>query len=194
VVLPKVHNRPESLYVPTRLTLYKLTGWLASLDLRKPQLDVLGRWTFWLNTSALFLEQQFSRHTAVPTPQHSDTHCNTLQHTATYWGPMAKEPTNQLPQTQGPPNNTLQHTATHCNTLQHTATYWGSFPAAPTFLRHRARPRSLRLRKKERKASWYRGFDPGTRYVLDVYNLLRTIANFSFASLMTVPGSTPAGI
>ena len=33
-----------------------------------------------------------------------NSHCNTLQHTATH-------------------GNTLQHTATHCNTLQHTATY-----------------------------------------------------------------------
>jgi len=33
-----------------------------------------------------------------------NSHCNTLQHTATHC-------------------NTLQHTATHCNTLQHTATH-----------------------------------------------------------------------
>jgi len=37
-------------------------------------------------------------------PQHTATHCNTLQHTATHC-------------------NTLQHTATHCNKLQHTATH-----------------------------------------------------------------------
>jgi len=37
-VLPKVHHHPEPLYSTDhlRLTLYKLTGWVASLDLRKP--------------------------------------------------------------------------------------------------------------------------------------------------------------
>jgi len=45
--------------------------------------------------------------------QHTATHCNTLQHTATHaYGGHAQ-----------PHCNTLQHTATYCNTLQHTATH-----------------------------------------------------------------------
>jgi len=39
------------------------------------------------------------------TLQHTSTHCNTRQHTATHY-------------------KTLQHTATHCNTRQHPATHW----------------------------------------------------------------------
>jgi len=46
-------------------------------------------------------------------PQHTATHCNTLQHTATHYN---------TPQHTATHCNTLQHTATHCNTLQHTAT------------------------------------------------------------------------
>jgi len=43
-----------------------------------------------------------------------DSHCNTLQHTATRCDTLQHTATHC---------NTLQHTATHCNTLQHTATH-----------------------------------------------------------------------
>ena len=61
------------------------------------------------------------QHTA--TLRHTATHCNTQQHTATvipqpqYWNP-----TSSLQHTASK-CRTLQHTATHCNTLQHTAKY-----------------------------------------------------------------------
>jgi len=49
-----------------------------------------------------------------------DTHCNTMQHTATHcntvWDLYAL-------QHDAAHCNTLQHTATRCNTLQHTATH-----------------------------------------------------------------------
>jgi len=41
----------------------------------------------------------------------SETHCNTLQHTATHCNTLQHTATH---------GNTRQHTATHCNTLQHT--------------------------------------------------------------------------
>ena len=55
--------------------------------------------------------------------QHTATHCNTLQHTATHcYTHMQVRKTLALQHT-GTHSNTLQHTATHCSTLQHTATH-----------------------------------------------------------------------
>jgi len=58
-VLTKVHHRPEPLYVPARLILYKLTGWFASLDWFKPytnassvteqRLEIPHAWSFKTN-------------------------------------------------------------------------------------------------------------------------------------------------
>jgi len=50
--------------------------------------------------------------------QHTATHCNTLQHTATP-GPRLVFNCGRQDTLQ----HLLQHTATHCNTLQHTATH-----------------------------------------------------------------------
>jgi len=61
--------------------------------------------------------------------QHSATHCNTLQHTATQFICSTSQEILRKCATYAylPPTathcNTLQHTATHCNTLQHTATH-----------------------------------------------------------------------
>ena len=53
--------------------------------------------------------------------QHTATHCNTLQHTATLSN-MHMDHHNYM-NTIRLHCNTLQHTATHCNTLQHTITW-----------------------------------------------------------------------
>ena len=52
--------------------------------------------------------------------QHTATHCNTLEHTAT---PATYYNTLQHVGTHCNNCNILQHIATHCNTLQHTATH-----------------------------------------------------------------------
>ena len=55
------------------------------------------------------------------TLQHTATHCNTLQPTATHT--LAQWDTCQtrlMTKSHSTHCNTLQHTATHCNTLQHT--------------------------------------------------------------------------
>jgi len=56
--------------------------------------------------------------------QHTATYCNALQHTATHCIALQRTTThcNALQRT-ATHCNTLQHTATHCNTLQRTATY-----------------------------------------------------------------------
>jgi len=54
------------------------------------------------------------------TLQHTATHCNTLQHTATHLLLSDGFPCESRTATHC---NTLQHTATHCNTLQHTCFY-----------------------------------------------------------------------
>ena len=53
---------------------------------------------------------------AVHSLQHTATHCNILQDTATPWLCSTLQHTATY-------CNTLQHTATHCNLLQRTATY-----------------------------------------------------------------------
>jgi len=50
--------------------------------------------------------------------QHTATHCNTLQHTATHCNTHTSQRRNYTAT-----HIRLQHTATHCNTLQHTARY-----------------------------------------------------------------------
>jgi len=63
------------------------------------------------------------------TPQHTATHCNTLQHTATHRNTLQHTATHSRTSIESlvftcAHCNTLQRTATHCNTLtQHTATH-----------------------------------------------------------------------
>jgi len=71
------------------------------------------------------------------TPQHTATHCNSLQLTATHCNTLQDSylmhniahpssfERHQVLQDAATHShcNTLQHTATHCNTLQHTATH-----------------------------------------------------------------------
>jgi len=67
-------------------------------------------------------------------PQHTASHCNTLQQTATHCITLQHAATLC---------STLQHPATHCNTLQHTATHCSTLqhPAAPcSTLQHTATP------------------------------------------------------
>jgi len=63
--------------------------------------------------------------------QHTATHCNTLQHTATQAFCRTVSPVvDCVPHNEH--CSTLQHIATHCNTLQHTATQdfcWTVSPA-----------------------------------------------------------------
>jgi len=54
----------------------------------------------------------------ISSPQHSATHCNTLQRTATHCNTLQHNATHMTAHC-----NTLQHTATHCNALQCTATH-----------------------------------------------------------------------
>jgi len=51
---------------------------------------------------------------------HCNTHCNTLQHTATHCNRMGRA---SWPTCESCHTYERQHTATHCNTLQHTATH-----------------------------------------------------------------------
>jgi len=60
---------------------------------------------------------------SVPQCYAMATHCNTLQHTATYTTHFCILSCSTLQHT-ATHYNTLQHTATHCNTLQHTATHF----------------------------------------------------------------------
>ena len=57
-------------------------------------------------------------------PQHTATHCNTLQHIATHCNTRSSSVFVMFPCPASAAffHNTLQHTATHGNTLQHTAT------------------------------------------------------------------------
>jgi len=50
----------------------------------------------------------------LPRAEHSNSHCNTLQRTATHCKTLQRTARHC---------NTLQHAATRCNTLQHTATH-----------------------------------------------------------------------
>jgi len=60
------------------------------------------------------------------TQQHPDTHCDTLQRTATFW--YFYLPGRERNFCQSPAQCIiLQHTATHCNTRQHTATQWNMY-------------------------------------------------------------------
>jgi len=55
--------------------------------------------------------------------QHTATHCNTLQHTATIRRTCANSLVHAIQKTQYRLQHAAAHwTATHCNTLQHTAT------------------------------------------------------------------------
>jgi len=62
------------------------------------------------------------------TPQHTATHCNTLQHTLQRiclrcCTGLIMSDGSLLPSDTATHCSTLQHAATHCNTQQHTATY-----------------------------------------------------------------------
>ena len=73
------------------------------------------------------------------TPQHTATHCNTLQHTATHgeqrpwivYCPVDWHGVGTATHT-ATHCNTLQHTAAHCNTLQHTATHFDALQRTAT--------------------------------------------------------------
>jgi len=71
------------------------------------------------------------QHTIFPrsvTRQHTATHCNILQYTATHRNTASGGGSSCVWRSTRffwgqPYGNTLQHTATHCNTLQHNATH-----------------------------------------------------------------------
>jgi len=56
------------------------------------------------------------------TLQHTSTHCNTLQQSLQLPKMVLGPELQGVPESIETHCNTLQHTATHCNTLQHTAT------------------------------------------------------------------------
>ena len=64
-------------------------------------------------------------------PQHTETHCNTLQHTATRAATHTYQVTHLLVHLPYQLCNWLQDTATHCNTLQHIATHCNTLQSIP---------------------------------------------------------------
>ena len=66
----------------------------------------------------------YQEHTSWVTCAIYVAHCNTLQHAATHCNTLHYTATHcNILQHTATHGNTLQHTATHCNTLQHTATH-----------------------------------------------------------------------
>jgi len=68
-----------------------------------------------------------------------ETHCNTLQHTATHCNAHCNAHCNTLQRyiSQYPTwGNTLQHTATHYNALQHNTTQYNTVHAPISYQRH----------------------------------------------------------
>ena len=79
------------------------------------------RLLFWarVNDSNVFSKSRRALRTKVLSPQHTATHCTTLQHTAPRCNTFESfSKSNRALRTKV---LSLQHTATHCTTLQHSA-------------------------------------------------------------------------